>query len=270
MIEALQYTFFTNALMAGFLASIACGIIGSYVVVKRISALTGGISHSAFGGIGLGYYLGVNPIFGAIVFSLLSALSIGWVTKKFKQREDTLIAGMWSFGMAVGVLFIYLTPGYSADLFSWLFGNILLINQQDLLLMGLMNITIMACVWASYDNLLAISFDEEYAETIGLPVKKLYLLLLCLIALTIVVLIRVVGIILLIALMTLPAATAGLYTKNLKKMMFTATMIGFATTTSGIWLSYILDLPAGATIILVTTLIYFLSILIKKGKNHFP
>lgn len=268
MIEALQYTFFTNALMAGFLASIACGIIGSYVVVKRISALTGGISHSAFGGIGLGYYLGVNPLIGAIIFSLLSALSIGWLTKKYKQREDTLIGGMWSFGMAVGVLFIYLTPGYSADLFSWLFGNILLITQQDLLLMGLLNITIVAAVWASYDSLLAISFDEEYAETIGLPVKQLYLLLLCLIALTIVVLIRVVGIILLIALMTLPAATAGLYTKKLKRMMMAATVLGAATTTTGIWLSYILDLPAGAIIILLTTCIYFTSLIIKKEKNQ--
>jgi zinc transport system permease protein len=268
MIEALQYTFFTNALLAGFLASIACGIIGSYVVVKRISALTGGISHSAFGGVGIGYFLGVNPLIGATAFSLLSALSIGWVTKKYKQREDTLIAGMWSFGMAVGVLFIYLTPGYSADLFSWLFGNILLITQQDLLLMGLLNITIVTTVVASYDRLLAISFDEEYAETIGLPVKKLYLLLLCLIALTIVVLIRVVGIILLIALMTLPAATAGLYTKNLKKMMAAATLLGVATTTSGIWLSYILDLPAGAIIILLTTTIYFTSLLLKREKNQ--
>lgn len=268
MIEALHYTFFTNALMAGLLASIACGIIGSYVVVKRISALTGAISHSAFGGIGIGYYLKINPLFGATVFSVLSALSIGWVTKKYKQREDTLIASMWSFGMAVGVLFIYMTPGYSADLFSWLFGNILLISQQDLYLIGFLNLVIIACVSASYNKLLALSFDEEYAETIGLPVRKLYLLLLCLIALTIVILIRVVGIILLIALMTLPAATAGLFTKSLKKMMILATIIGAVTTASGIWLSYSINLPAGAIIIILTTITYFTSLLTQTKKNQ--
>ena len=268
MIEALQYTFFTNALMAGFLASIACGIIGSYVVVKRISALTGGISHSAFGGIGIGYFLKINPLFGAIIFSLLSALSIGWVTTRYKQREDTLIASMWSFGMALGVLFIYMTPGYSADLFSWLFGNILLISQRDLYLIGFLNVVIIASVALSYNKLLAISFDEEYAQTIGIPVRKLYLLLLCLIALTIVILIRVVGIILLIALMTLPAATAGQITKNLKKMMVLATLIGMMTTSSGIWLSYIIDLPAGALIIILTTLVYFLSLLTQRKRSQ--
>jgi zinc transport system permease protein len=167
MIEALEYAFFRNALMAGALASLACGIIGSYVVVKRLSSLTGGISHAAFGGIGLGYYLGVNPLLGAVFFSIISALSIGWVSRNYRQREDTLIAGMWSFGMAVGIIFLYLTPGYGADLFSWLFGSILMIGEGDLLMMGALNIIIVASVYLAYDQLLAISFDEEYAKRWG-------------------------------------------------------------------------------------------------------
>lgn len=267
MIEALQYTFFTNALMAGFLASLVCGIIGSFVVVKRISSLAGGISHAAFGGIGMGYYLGVNPLLGAVLFSIASALSIGWVSKNYKQREDTVIAGMWSFGMAVGILFIYLTPGYSANLFSWLFGNILMITQEDLLLIGLLNVGIIAATYLTYDKMLAISFDEEYAKTRGLPVTRLYLLLLCLIALTIVILIRVVGIILLIALMTLPAATAHAFTRNLRRMMVIAIAIGCLTTTTGMWLSYLLNLPAGAMIILTTTALYFTTIILRRTRN---
>jgi len=256
MLEILGYEFFRNALLAGLLASIACGIIGSYVVVKRMVALSGGISHAAFGGIGLGYFLGFDPILGAVGFALAVSTGIGILREKAVQNLDTLIGAVWAAGMALGILFISLTPGYAPDLFSYLFGNILLVPQGDLLLMAVLALVIIGTVIIVYSPLLAVTFDEEYARVMNLPVTALMLLLLGLTALTVVMLIRVVGIILVIALLTLPAAIAREYAGEMRRMMVLAVAGGMIFTFSGIWLSYLFDIPSGATIILVSVVAY--------------
>ena len=210
MLEALQYEFMRNALIAGLLASVACGIVGVYVVVKRIVFISGGIAHASFGGIGLGYFLGINPVLGALVFAVASALGMGAVIKRTKLPEDTAIGILWAMGMALGIIFIGLTPGYAPDLFSYLFGNILTVPFSDLILMLVLDAVIVSMAIALHKEFLALSFDEEFGTVVGVPVEALYLLLLCMIALTVVVLIRVVGSILVIALLTIPAATIGL------------------------------------------------------------
>jgi len=250
MLELLQYEFMRNALVAALLASIACGIIGVYVVVKRIVFISGGIAHAAFGGIGLGYLLGIEPLLGVVPFSIGAALSMGIVGRRTRIPEDTAIGILWATGMALGVVFIGLTPGYAPDLFGYLFGSILAVPASDLLLMLIMNAAIIVTVIALYREFQAISFDEEYATAMGLPTERLYLLLLCLIALTVVLLIRVVGVILVIALLTIPAALSKRFTHRLSTMMTLSVLLCALFTTGGLWLSYILDLASGATIVL--------------------
>jgi zinc transport system permease protein len=251
MIEILQYEFMQNAFWAGLLAAIACGIIGTYVVVKRMVFISGGIAHASFGGIGIGYFMGINPIIGALVFTIASALGMGALVRRTRLAEDTAIGIFWSIGMALGIIFIALTPGYAPDLFSYLFGNILTVPASDLLLMAVLDVVIILAVSLLYKEFAAFSFDEEFGRVMGLPVERLYLTLLCLIALTVVLLIRIVGIILIIALLTIPAAMARRFTSNLRKMMILAVGLGIGFTFGGLWLSYAIDLPSGATIILV-------------------
>ncbi|MBN1189029.1 MAG: metal ABC transporter permease [Dehalococcoidales bacterium] len=251
MIEALQYEFMRNALMAGLLAAVACGFVGVYVVVKRIVFISGGIAHASFGGIGMGYFLGINPIVGALVFSLASGLAIGGITRRTRLPADTAIGVLWAVGMASGIIFINLTPGYAPDLMSYLFGNILTVPMSDIMLMLALDAVIMGIVIALFKEYLILSFDEEYATAIGMPVERLYLLLMALIALTVVVLIRVVGMILVIALLTFPAAMARLFTHDMKKVMLLSVLFGFLFTLGGLWLSCELNLPSGATIILL-------------------
>jgi zinc transport system permease protein len=264
MLEILQYEFMRNAIMAGLLAAIACGIVGVYVVVKRIVFISGGIAHASFGGIGLGYFLGINPIIGALVFSLASGLAIHGITRKSRLPADTAIGILWAIGMALGIIFINLTPGYAPDLMSYLFGNILTVPMSDILLMLALDVVIIGIVIALFKEYLILSFDEEYATAVGMPVEKLYLLLLAMIALTVVVLIRVVGMILVIALLTFPAAMAQLLTFNMKKMMLLSVIFGFCFTLGGLWLSYVLKLPSGATIILLSGLVLALTFGIAK------
>ncbi|MBN2109768.1 MAG: metal ABC transporter permease [Methanosarcinaceae archaeon] len=261
MLEILQYGFMQNALTAAILASIACGIIGVYVVVKKIVFITGGISHASFGGIGIGYYLGMKPLYGLIPFSLLSAIVMGLVSKRSKVAEDTIIGILWSLGMAIGIILIYLTPGYAPDLMSYLFGNILTVPRSDIYLMFALDIVIIILVYAFYKEFMALCFDEEFSMVAGIDVEKLYLLLLCLIALTIVLLIKVVGIILIIALLTMPASLSRHYTNNLKKMMYLAILFGAFFSVTGLFLSYTFDIPSGATIILVMSTVYMLHFL---------
>ncbi|ANT63957.1 MULTISPECIES: metal ABC transporter permease [Prosthecochloris] len=256
MMEILHYEFMRNAIAAALLASLACGIIGSYVVVKKIGFISGGIAHSAFGGIGLGYFLGINPLVGLIPFSLLAAAGIGLLSKKAKVAEDTSIGTFWAAGMALGVLFIGLTPGYAPDLFSYLFGNILTVPRSDLLLILGLDIGIVATVLLLYKEFLALSFDEEYAEVSGLKTTLLYLLLLCLIALTVVILVRVAGIVMVVALLTIPAAIARRYTRTLSGMMGLATVLCALFTLGGLWISWLTDVPSGASIILLASAVF--------------
>ncbi|OGF62969.1 MAG: hypothetical protein A2Y62_04880 [Candidatus Fischerbacteria bacterium RBG_13_37_8] len=259
MFEALHYEFMQNALIAALLASIACGIIGTYVVVKRMGYIAGGIAHTSFGGIGLGYFLNINPLLCLIPFTLASSLGIGIITKKTRVSEDTAIGIFWAMGMALGVVFIGLTPGYAPDLFSYLFGNILTVSRNDIYYMLVLDGLIIATVLFLYKELLAISFDEEYAQVSGVKTTLLYLILLSLIALTVVILVRIVGIILVIALLTIPAAIAKLFTRSLSRMMLVAGMLGCILTIAGLWLSYKFNIASGAMIILLSGCVFIVT-----------
>jgi zinc transport system permease protein len=264
IVEILQYEFMQNALLAGLLAAIACGIVGVYVVVKKIIFISGGIAHASFGGIGLGYLAGFSPVLGALIFALASALGMGYVTRRTRLPEDTAIGILWAIGMALGIVFIGLAPGYAPDLFSYLFGNILTVPASDLLLMLILDIAIIGIVIAFYKEFLTLSFDEEYSTVIGVPVEALYLLLLSMIALTVVILLRIVGMILIIALLTIPAALARQFTYNLSKMMILAIIFGIILTFGGLWISYALDLASGATIVLLGGAALLVSLGVKK------
>ncbi|MDY7040218.1 MAG: metal ABC transporter permease [Chloroflexota bacterium] len=264
MIEALQFTFMRNALMAGVLVSIACGVIGTYVVVNRIVFISGGIAHAAYGGIGLGYFLKFNPVLGAVAFSIVSALGMGAAQRRTRQRADTIIGVMWAIGMAVGIILVDLTEGYKADLMSYLFGSILAVPSSDLLIMLVLDVVIVTLVALFYKELLAISFDETFARVENVPVDAIYMILLCMIALTVVMMMRVVGLIMVIALLTIPAAISGQFVADMRKMMVLATILGVVFTTTGLWLSYLLDLTSGATIIIVAGIAFLISTFYKN------
>lgn len=263
MIEALQFDFMRNALLAGILVSIACGIIGTFVVVNRIVFISGGIAHAAYGGIGLGYFFKFSPVFGAVIFSLISAIGMGLVQRKTRQRADTIIGVMWAIGMAIGIILVDLTEGYKADLMSYLFGSILAVSANDLMIMLVLDIIIVLLASLFYKELLAISFDETFATIANVPVDAIYLTLMCMIALTIVMMMRVVGLIMVIALLTIPAAISGQFVKSMQKMMVFSSILGIVFTTVGLWISYIFNLTSGATIILVAGATYLLSVTIQ-------
>jgi zinc transport system permease protein len=254
----LQYEFGQNALLAAIFASISCGLIGTYIVAKRIVFISGGITHASFGGIGIGYYLGINPIIGAMVFGVLSALGVEFFTKKADMREDSAIAMLWALGMAVGIIFVYLTPGYAPNLMSYLFGNILLVSSFDLILMFLLT-TIICLFFIFYlKMILFISFDEEFARTNNAPVKTFNIVLMSLIALTIVFNIKVVGIILVMSLLTIPQVIANMFTRTFGVMMVLSVLFAFIGSVSGLILSYKLDIPSGASIIFSLVLLFII------------
>ncbi len=265
----LNYSFMQHALIACLLASIGCGIIGTYVVVKKVGFLAGGIAHSVLAGMGMAYFFGGSPLIGAMIAALVAAILIGWISLRWHQNEDILIAAFWSVGMAIGILFIAKTPGYSIDLMSYLFGNILLVSAQDLYLMLILDIVIIIMILMFYKQFLAAAFDEEFARLRGINVEFFYILLLCMIALTVVLLIQVVGLILVLALLVLPAASAGLFVISIKRMMILAVMFSMVITSSGLMLSYQPDLPSGSTIIILAGIVYLLSIIVKSALQKY-
>ena len=262
MIELLSLPFFQRVLVAGLLASVACGVIGSYVVAKRIAGATGGLSHAAFGGVGLGYWLGFPPMLGAALFGVIAGCVVVGAERRVHSGVDTLISIVWSLGMALGILFIALTPGYAPDLMSYLFGSLLFVSWDYIWLVGALDLVMLAVVVAAHPLFQAVSFDEEYAEVVGVRVEAVSIALMTLVSLAIVTLIRVVGVILAIALLTLPAATARQWVDTLPAMMRLATLLCAASVASGLLLSYGLSeslgisLPPGPLIILLATLLY--------------
>lgn len=256
-LEALTgFAFLQQALAAGLLASVGCAVMGSYVVLKRITFLAGGIAHAVLGGMGVAYYFGAAPLAGALISAVVAALIIGWIRIRWQEQEDILIGALWAAGMALGLVFIARTPGYSADLMSYLFGNILLVSRTDLWLMAGLDAAIVLAAVLWHRQFMAVCFDEEFARTRGVPVTFFYLLLLILVSLTVVLLIRVVGLILVIALLTIPAAIAVQFAWNLRRIMIIAGILGAVFNTVGLALSYAPDLPAGAVIVLVAALVY--------------
>lgn len=262
MIEALSYDFIQNALLAGLLVSIASGIIGSLIVVNRMVFLAGGIAHTAYGGIGIAVYFGLPIFLGASIFAVLAALIIAAITLKHRERMDTFIGLMWAVGMAVGVVLIDLTPGYQADFMSYLFGSILAVSHADLWFMGGLLGVIVFIMTFWYRDILAVSYDTEYAHLRGINVPFFYTLILVLSALTVVVAIKVVGLILVIALLTIPVYIAEKLSHSLFSMMLLSGLFSSVFTLFGLWFSYEYDIASGASIILVsaTSLFLFLGV----------
>ncbi len=273
-----RYGFLQVAVAGGLLASLACGVVGSYVVARRITYIAGGIAHCVLGGIGAACYVQqmydcpwLKPIYGAVVAALAAAIVIGLVSLRAKQWEDTIIGALWAVGMAVGVLFVALTPGYSQDLVAYLFGDIQLIRPADLWVIAVLNVIVLAVGLGFYRQFVAVCFDEEFARTRGLNVEAYYILLLCLTALTVVLLVKVVGIVMVIALLTLPVAVAGTFAKRLWQVMALATLLSAAFVTTGFAISYSPELPTGPITIILAGAVYLLVIIAKaiacRGKG---
>ncbi len=254
--ELFNYDFFLKAFLAAIFASISCGIIGSYIVSRRIVFISGGITHASFGGIGLAFYLGFNPLLGAVLFAVLSALGIQFFTKVAEVREDSSIAIWWSLGMALGIMFVFLTPGYTPNLMSYLFGNILTVTISELWWMFILNVVIIVFYVFFFRKILYIAFDEEFARAAGLPVTLFNYITITLIALTVVLNIRVVGIILILSLLTIPQATANLFTNDFRRLLIYSSIFAFIGTITGLFISNFLDIPSGAAIIFTLIIIF--------------
>ncbi len=273
--DLLELPFLQNAILAGILCSIGSGIVGTYVVLRRITYIAAAISHCVLGGLGAAKYFSVvynlpwlKPIYGAIITALAAALIIGWISLKAKEREDSIISALWAVGMSVGVLFIYKTPGYNEDLMNYLFGNILMVSSEDLYLIAGLDIITILLTCAFYKQTVAVCFDEEYARTRGVNVEFYYLLMLCMTALTVVLTVNVVGIIMVIALLTLPVAISSRFFNRVWKIMLGATCLGILFTSTGLWISYEPNLPSGAVTIVIAGIVYLASILIHLFKKR--
>ncbi len=264
MLEALQFEFMRNALLAGLLASIMCGVIGTFVVVNRIVFISGGIAHAAYGGIGLAFFFGFSYLMGILGFSLLVAAIMAAVSLKTRQRADTIIGVLWAVGMALGVILLDLTPGYNVDLMSYLFGSILTVPTSDLWLMLIIDGLVVLTVSYFYHDLVSLSYDEEFARVRGVPTKILYFLLMAMIALSVVMVIQVVGLILVIALLTIPPYISEKFCGSLLGMMFYSVLLNLFFTTVGLWFSYTFNLTSGASIIMVAATCFFISILLER------
>ncbi len=265
--DLLHYTFFQHALLGSLLASIACGIIGTYIVTRRLVFISGGITHASFGGIGIGIFAGISPILSAAVFSVLSAFGVEWLSKRKDMREDSAIAVFWTLGMAIGILFCFLAPGFAPDLSGYLFGNILTITQSDLWLLAALSVALIAFFGLFIHPIIYVAFDREFARSQGIPVVLFEYLLMMFIALTIVSCLRMVGIVLVISLLTIPQMTANLFTFNFKRIIWLSIAIGFAGCLGGLLLSYYWRVPSGASIIFVSIMLYAVCKLIRHGKN---
>lgn len=256
MLDLLHYSFFQNALLGGILVSIACGMVGTYIVVRRLVFISGGITHASFGGIGLGVFAGLNPIFVAWVFAIASAFGVEYLSTKHKLREDSAIAVLWALGMALGIIFLYLTPGTTLGMGEFLFGNILTITYTDLILFSALALALIATFTLLYRPILYVAFDAEYARVMKLPVKFIEYMMMFFVATTIVFSIRLVGIVLLMSLVTIPQITANLFTLDFRKMMLFSVVIAVVGCVAGLFISYFLNVPSGAFIILVLILFY--------------
>lgn len=263
IVELLDYAFFRNALLGSLFASIACGIIGTYVVTKRLVFISGGITHASLGGLGIGFYFGLSPIISAMVFAIFSAFGIQWLSDKHDVREDSAIAVFWSLGMAIGILLTFLTPGYAPNLSEYLFGNILTITQFDIIALLILSFILVVFFVVFYHAIVSVSFDTEFARTRRQPTRFLEYALMFFIAVTIVLSIRLVGIVLLMSLITVPQMTANLFTVNYAKMILLSILLSFIGCVTGLFLSYYLNVPSGAFIIFVLILMFFIAKIIK-------
>ena len=269
-LQLFKYSFIQHAFLAAALMSISCGIIGTYIVSRRMVFISGGITHASFGGIGMGYFLGFSPLAGAAIFAVLAALTTENLTRRKVLRNDSIIAIMWSLGMALGIIFVYLTPGYAPNLMSFLFGSIITVTVMDLWLMFALAITVSIFFALLFKSILYVAFDEQFARTRGIPVMLINYLVIILVALTVVLSIRIAGIILVLSVLTIPQNISNLFTNRFSHIMIGSIILGFFASALGLVISYYLDIPSGATIIFTLVVMYLAARLIKVvtfGRN---
>ncbi|MCL2040728.1 MAG: metal ABC transporter permease [Bacteroidales bacterium] len=261
ILDLFSMPFFVNALLSVAVMSVLTGIIGSYIVSRKLVFMSGGISHASFGGLGIAWFLGLNPMLGAFVFGVFSALSIEFISSRGKNEKDTAIGILWSVGMAIGILFIFLTPGYQPNLMSYLFGNILVVPRSEIIFGAILTLGIAILFVVFYKPILYVAFDREFALVRRMPVKTVNYLMMVVVALAIIMTMKVAGIILAIAMLTLPPVIASLFCKKLSWMMIVSVVVGVAGSVAGLFLSFLFDTPASATIVFTLGVIY----LIVKG-----
>ncbi len=261
--DILRYGFLTNAVIACVLSGIVCGVLGTYIVCRRMVFLSGGITHASFGGIGIAHYLGQDPILGAALFSVLSAVGIEWSSGRGQVREDSAIGIVWSVGMALGIIFIYMTPGYAPNLMSFLFGSILTVTSSDIIATGTLAVIVVGLFTLFHRPVMYVAFDRDFAASQGVPVMAVSYFMGILVALGIVFSIRTVGIVLLISLLTLPAVIANVFTKSFRRIALWGAVIAVAGNFLGVWTSYMLDIPAGAATIFILSI----TLLVLKGAH---
>ena len=256
MLSFLEYTFFQNALTGVVLLSICSAIIGTFIITRRLVAISGGITHACFGGLGLGYYLGVSPVLMAGVFAVGSSVGVEWLSSRFRLREDSAIAVVWGLGMALGVLFVFLTPGYVPELNAFLFGNILTVSRHDLVAIGIYTaILALFFLWQG-KNIVAVAFDRDFATVCGLPVKLISYTMTVFVAIAIVLTIRLAGIMMLMSMLSLPIITAEIFCKRYFTVMWGAMGVSLVTSLAGLWLSTIIDVPCSALIVLLMVAVF--------------
>lgn len=260
MAEMLSYTFMQNAFILTVLASVACGVVGSLITVNRMSSFTGSIAHASFGGLGLAYLVGIHPMIGATLFAVGSALGIGALSDRNKLGSDTAMAALWATGMAAGLVFIKISGTYSADLMSWLFGSIMSVSKTDIYMTATLDLLVLGSVVFLYKEFVGISYDLEFTRIQGVPVWFIRGLFLVMAALTTIVLMKVTGLIMVIALLTIPAAIAEKFSSSLRKMMLLASVFSLLFSVAGLFISWWLDLPSGPVIILLSSIVYFLTL----------
>lgn len=268
LLTVFEYQFFRQAMAAAILISILAAMVGTYIVSRKIVFISGGITHASFGGIGMAYYFGINPFAGAAVFAVLTATGIEWISQKGKVREDSAIAILWSLGMAVGIIFVFLTPGYAPNLMSFLFGSILSVGMTDIYLLIGFSLLILLCFAIFFRPILYTAFDPEFAKVMGVPVAAFRYMMAVIIALSIVISIRSIGIILVLSIFTIPQITAMLFTRDFKYIMPLAALWGITGSVTGLLAAYVLDIPSGASIIFFLTIQFLIIKLIFLIKNH--
>ncbi len=258
MFELLQYSFFTNALLGIVIISVAAAFIGTYIITRRLVSISGGVTHACFGGLGLGYYLGVNPIMMAAVFAITASAGVEWLSERYRVREDSATAVVWALGMAIGVLFIFLTPGYVPELNAFLFGNILTISSSDLVAFAIYTIILILFFALFYDKIIACAFDRDFARVSQLPVKVISYLMTAMVAVCIVLTIRLVGIMLLMSMLTLPQMIAEMFAPRFKMMVLLSMVISIVCGVVGLFMSAMINVPCAAIIVILFAVIFII------------
>lgn len=264
MLEYLDYTFFRYALAGVILIAVSAAMIGTYIITRRLVAICGGITHACFGGLGLGYFLGISPVATAAVFAVGSSVAVEWMSTRLRMREDSVIAVIWSVGMAIGVLFVFMTPGYVPELNSFLFGNILTISLTDIEIFAAFTGLLILFFALFYNKIVACAFDRDFATVMHLPVRFINYTMTVFVALCIVLTIRLVGVMLLMSMLSLPMMTAEVFSRRFLHMMLLSTVISLLCSVAGLWLGTLIDVPCSAIIVILMAVTFFVSRVVRQ------